>query len=57
MGWSQVTATIYGRRSAHNSINDDLDRVRMEWFIKELRELTNKPQYLSLDITVTDFTE
>jgi hypothetical protein len=57
MGWHQVSASIVGKRSAHNSINDELDSIRMEWFIKEVRGLAQRSEYQPLDIVVTDFQE
>jgi hypothetical protein len=57
MGWYEIKSTIIGRRSAHNSINDDLDRVRMEWFVKDVRALAEKPQYKPLDLVIEDFWE
>jgi hypothetical protein len=57
MGWYEIRATITGHRSAHNSINDELDKVRMEWFLAEVRRLAERESYKPLNLTITDFDE
>ena len=52
MGWYQIKAVIVGHRSAHNSINDDLDKVRMEWFIKDVRQSLSSGALLYVGITI-----
>lgn len=57
MGWYEIRASLVGKRSAHNSINDELDKVRMEWFIKEVRSLAESERYAPLAIQVYEFEE
>lgn len=53
MGRNQVTMTIMGTTSSHNSINDELDAVRWRWLCREIKELIDRPEYkeLSLDLS------
>jgi hypothetical protein len=52
MGYTAVSMSIEGRRSSHNSIHDELDKVRWSHFQNKVKELAERPEYTELELNV-----
>jgi hypothetical protein len=52
MGWYERKIILTGVRSAHNSINDQLDEVRWKYLAGEIQRIIDQPQYEALNITL-----
>jgi len=57
MGWYERKIILTGVRSAHNSINDDLDIVKWEYLAKRIQEMIDRPEYESLKITLQEMAD
>ena len=57
MGWYAVGIEVHGRRSAHNSLQDELDKIKWAYLRQRILELTVRDDYESLDLVVSDVNE
>jgi hypothetical protein len=51
MGRYQLRFEVIGSRSAHNSLQDELDKAKWDWLVKEIKRLMEQSDYQSLDLT------
>ena len=54
MGWTQVRIEIVGRRSSHNSPEDEFDRAKWAYLGEKIKELVKQPEFKSLSIEMID---
>lgn len=52
MGRNQVTLTVTAALSSHNSEQDDIDQQRWERFVRQVRDIAERPEYDDINIMV-----